>query len=202
MQTLYTIVNKVYFYINGGIVFNISSDDNGDECAKKGVSAITDVNKQVLIPSFTVSKDGNTTKYFLDEFISDGDKYENNKFEKHEHTKVGEKEIGSGKTIQNYYEALCNENYKNAIAYRPSADFDFFNKNKYLLNVPMFMLSSEGYTIAGGVNQIEFTEAKFNETKNEVVQSEAYKAAQNKAKQFNYKVTSTQEQLTVEKITE
>ena len=76
----------------------------------------------------------------------------------------------------------------------------YFNDNKNVFGIPPFMFVNNGYTVSN-VNQIEFTERNFDIWKGEVVQEEAYNAA-NKAKEFDYKVTSKSEDLTVEKTTE
>jgi hypothetical protein len=197
METLKTIIGEVYFYILDGVVFNVLSYSNGDTCVRKGVSAVTDADKEVLVPSFTVKKDRKTTTYYLSNLISDGDKYDGASFTKHP-----DAEIGGGENINTYYNTLCKEQIKNAIKGKPAADFDFFNGNKKLLGIPEFMISgAEGYTVTG-VSQITFTKAEFDKAKKEVAQSEALKAADSKAREFGYKVTLEAEDITVEEISE
>ena len=195
MEALKTNIGEVYFYILDGVVFNVLSYSNGDTCAKKGVSAVTDADKEVLVPSFTVKKDEKTTTYYLSNLISDGDKYAGGSFTKHPDT-----EIGGGENINTYYNTLCKEQIKNTIKGRPAADFDFFNENKNLLGIPEFMISgAEGYTVTG-VSQITFTKAAFNTMKEEVVKSEAWKAGNSRANDFGYKLTTKEENLTVSKL--
>ena len=197
MEALNTNLGEIYFYIKSDVIFDIKPYDNGDSCAKKGVSAVTDGDKEVEVPYFTVKKDEVSTNYFLTNFIADGDSNSNNTFRKHND---GE---GNGKTIYEYYQEECEEAVKNAIKSYPSEDVDFFTSHKDLLGVPLFMLTDEGYTIehGEGLEQIDVA-SNFDGYKEEIVQQEAWNAANLRAKDFGYKVTSEVEDLTVEKITD
>lgn len=201
MESLKTNIGEIYFYIKNGVVFNVLSYNNGvDSCVRKGVSAVTHDDKEVLVPSFTVVKKisnekSATTVYYLSNYISDGDTYASGTFSKDESVKPG-----AGEGINTYYTTLCKEQIKSAIKGRPAADFEFFNKNKNLLGIPEFMISgAEGYKVTG-VSQITFTKADFNTMKEEVVKSEAWKAGNSRANDFGYKLTTEEEDLSVAKL--
>jgi hypothetical protein len=204
MESLKTNIGEIYFYIKNGVVFDIHSYNDGDECARKGVSAVTSQDKEVLVPSFTVTEkisDGDeeektvTTTYFLQNFISDGDTYSNNKFAKDESVNPG-----GGEEISVYYKTLCEEQIKNAIKRKPAADFEFFINHKELLGIPPFMLTNTDVYTVTGVDTITFDENYFNATKESVVKSEAWKAGNSRAKDFGYELTTEEEDLSVAKL--
>lgn len=205
MKALDTTIGTIYFYIKDKIVFDIKGYDNGDACAKKGVSAVTDSDKEVAIPSFTVTPtSGETIKYFLIAYIVDGDMYKDNAFFHHD----AKHEFGGNfdgendyVTVINYYSNECLKAVQETIKNNPKEEYDYFNKNKNIFGIPPFMFANNGYTV-DGVGQIDLTEENFDHWKSQVVQNEAYKSAQAKAKEFDYKVTSKVEGLTVEKTTE
>ena len=191
MINLTTFIGNVYFYIKDGVVFDILAYDNGDSCANKGVSG-TPNNKEIQVPSITVqhsSATESTTLYFLS-LIKDGDKVSDGIFYKHND---GE---SSDMTMSQYYESLCLEEIKKAIAIRPTYEFNDFNENLTILGIPLYMISGQGYTVTG-ITQITFNETNFNNWKKEVVQDQAYTAAQNVANRFGYKVTSAKSSLKV-----
>ena len=192
MINLESNLRTVYFYIEDNVVFNISSSDNGDICAKKGVSG-TPQSNEAKVPYITVTNTETeaVTNYFLTNLISDGDKYTSNKFKKHSHD-------GTEKTIPQYYEQLCEEQLMLDIINNPQKEFDYWKEHKLSLGIPIWMLSGEGYNVTT-VTQITFDETYFNSLKNRVVQQQAYNAAQNRTNDFNYKVTSTKDNLTVAK---
>jgi hypothetical protein len=206
MESLKTNIGEIYFYIKNGVVFDVHSYNDGDECVRKGVSAVTSQDKEVLVPSFTVTEkisDGDeeeeektvTTTYFLQNFISDGDTYSNNKFAKDESVNPG-----GGEEINVYYKTLCEEQIKNAIKGKPAADFEFFNNHKELLGIPPFMLTNTDVYTVTGVDTITFDENYFNTTKESVVKSEAWKAGNSRANDFGYKLTTKAEDLSVSKL--
>ena len=195
MEALNTSLGKIYFYIKDSVIFDIKGYDNGDVCAKKGVPATTTDPKEVKVPSFVV-KDlatSSDTTYFLTNFIADGDSYVNNAFKKHNDT------TADAISIYKYFENRCEETVKAAIKNYPKEELSFFNENKKLIGIPPFMFKNNGYTVSSEITQIDLN-ANFDTWKKEVVQQEAWNAANYRANDFNYEVTSNIDDLTVAKI--
>lgn len=183
MEQPVTTSRCVYYYIKDKVVYKISLYNDGDSCARYGVSSVTDANKECLIPFIKVRKNGDTEDktYYLDCYIEDGDKYDNNKFTKHSDKKNSQGESVNGDEIKTYFENLCKAEIKDAVGKRPKADFQYFNDNKDLLGVPPYMIANNGYTVTG-CNQISFTETDFKKYQkdyfNEWVQKEADELAE------------------------
>ena len=192
MKALVTKIGEIYFYIQNGTIYKISSKNDDEECAKKGVETPT-ANTEVQVPSIVVTKDEKETKYFLVDYITSGDKYDNG-FTKHPHTKPA-----GGQSIAEYYKALCNEEIKKAIENNPTATYKIFENNKSLLGIPLFMIAGEGYTV-DGVDQITFNEEVYNSIKKPIAQKAAWDAADKKAREYGYKVTLPVTGLTITQI--
>lgn len=189
MKALVTKIGEIYFYIQDGTIYKISSKNDDEECAKKGVETPT-ANTEVQVPSIVVTKGEEKTKYFLVDYITNGDKYDNG-FTKHPHTKPA-----GGQSIAEYYKALCNEEIKKAIENNPTATYKIFENNKSLLGIPLFMVAGEGYTV-DGVGQITFNEEVYNSIKKPLAQKAAWDAAEKRAKEYGYEVTLPVEDLTI-----
>jgi hypothetical protein len=182
---------KQYYYVNNGVIFNIKKYNDGDDCAVYAESVSGN------IPSIEVTEkpqEGETStpyKLYLDLYIADGDSYSGNVFKKKIHSDGETSQI----TFQEYYKTLCEkEVYINVLRFFEK-DFDWFNNNLYVLGIPMYMLSGQGYTVTG-ITQISFTASYLSTLKDKIAKDEATKAAKNKAKELGYKVTS---EITVEK---
>ncbi len=204
METLKKTLDDVYFYVYGETVYGVKSyiEDNYNEdsnCILKGVETVTTPEKEAKVPYFVVTEGGTSTTYYLYDFIKNGDVFSqtDQTFYKCPCIKGG----GLTVTIQKWYTALCEEQVKNAIKGRPTADFEFFNKNKELLGVPEFMLNFEGspYTVTG-IEQVPFNVTNFDKIKADVVKSEAWKAINSRAKDFGYELTTEEEDLSVAKL--
>jgi hypothetical protein len=195
MESLKTTIGTIFFYVENGIVFNISTVSDGKTHALKGVSGNLDTEKEALVPSFTVTKNDKTTRYFLTNFIDDGDSYESTVFKKDPHVDGGTVEEEPA-TIPQYYKNLCEIQIKKSILERPTADFDFFDEHKEMLGIPLFMLNGEDYTVSG-VEQITFNESYFDNAKEDVVKSEVWKAGNGRAHNFGYELTTPKENLEV-----
>ena len=191
MKALVTKIGEIYFYIQDGTIYKISSKNDDEECAKKGVETPT-ADTEVQVPSIVVTKDEEETKYFLVDYITSGDKYDNG-FTKHPHT-----EPAGGQSIAEYYKALCEEEIKKAIENNPTASYKLFENNKSLLGIPLFMIAGEGYTV-DGVDQVTFNEEVYNGIKEPLAQKAAWEAANKKANEYGYEVTLEVEDLTIEK---
>lgn len=185
MEALKSTIDITYIYINNNVIFKISPNNNGDPCAKKAVETVKSASTEVAIPYITVNGD----KLFLTNLIEAGDKYVSSIFKKHEDGKY------SGLTLSEYYAKLCEEQIMLAIKSKPTADFNFFDKNKNMLGIPLYMIS--GQATVTGIGQITFNKTYFDNLKNKVVQEEAWNAANNKAREYGYKVTSEVSGLTV-----
>lgn len=191
MKALVTKIGEIYFYIQDGTIYKISSKNDDEECAKKGVETPT-ADTEVQVPSIVVTKDEEETKYFLVDYITSGDKY-NNGFTKHPHTK-----LAGGKSIAEYYKALCEEEIKKAIENNPTASYKLFENNKSLLGIPLFMIAGEGYTV-NGVGQVTFNENVYNSIKKPFAQNAAWEAANKRANEYGYEVTLKVKDLTIKK---
>lgn len=197
MESLKKTLDEIYFYIQNETIWKIASYNADESCAKKGVTAVTDESKEVLVPFIKVTKGGEETTYYLTNFISDGDKYTDGTFYKHE-----DLPIGGGKPISKYYSLLCEEEVKNSVLNNLKLDFDSFNDNKSYLGILEFMISgAKGYTVSG-VDQVTFNETLFNSIKSTEVQSRAWKSANKTAKEYGYKVTLEKTNLTIAKDTD
>jgi hypothetical protein len=192
MKALVTKIGEIYFYIQDGTIYKISSKNDDEGCAKKGVEIVKDANTEVQVPSIAVTKGEEETKYFLVDYITNGDKYDNG-FTKHPHT-----EPAGGQSIAEYYKALCEEEIKKAIENNPTASYKLFENNKSLLGIPLFMIAGEGYTV-DGVDQITFNENVYNTIKKPLAQKAAWEAANKKANEYGYEVTLPVKDLTIKK---
>jgi hypothetical protein len=140
------------------------------------------------------TKGSEETKYFLVDYITDGDTYASNAFAKHAHTTPA-----GGQSIANYYKALCEEEIVKAIANNPSASYSLFENNLSMLGIPLFMIAGAGYTVEG-IDQITFNETTFNATKKNLAQEAAWEAADETARKYGYKVTLPVTGLTITQI--
>jgi hypothetical protein len=220
MEALKSTIDITYIYLNNNVIFKISPNNNGDPCAKKAVETVKSADTEVAIPYITVNGD----KLFLTNLIEAGDKYTaSNGFTKHDDgncsgitlddgndsgiTLDDGNDSGitlddgncSGLTLSGYYTKLCEEQIMFAIKSKPTADFYFFNRNKNMLGIPLYMIN--GQATVTGIDQITFDKTYFDNLKNKVVQEEAWKAANNKAREYGYKVTSEVSGLTVSGLT-
>jgi hypothetical protein len=186
MKQPITISRCVYYYIKDKVVYKISLCDDGDTCARYGVSSVTDTNKECAIPFIKVRKNEATEDeiYYLDCYIEDGDKY-NNKFTKHSDETTEGGESVDGDDIPTYFENLCKAEIKDAVGKRPKADFQYFNDNKDLLGVPPYMIANNGYTVTG-CNQISFTETDFKKYQKEYFNERVQKEADTLAELYDY----------------
>ena len=186
MEALKSTIDITYIYINNNVIFKISPNNDGDPCAKKAVETVKSADTEVAIPYITVNGD----KLFLTNLIEAGDKYTaSNGFTKHDDGKY------SGMTLSKYYAKLCEEQIMFAIKSKPTADFDFFNENKNMLGIPLYMIN--GQATVTSIDQITFNKTYFDNLKNKVVQEEAWNTANNKAREYGYKVTAEVSGLTV-----
>ena len=188
MRNLSDKLLEKYYYISNNTVYDVKYGNKGD-CAKKGVSAITDAQTQVLIPCITVKKGNKTEKLFLDNLIDIGDTYDSStsKFTKNQ-CKY------SGKTLSEFYESECEDVIKEKIESNPSRTYALFNDVKSSLGIPLYMIKGAGYTITGAT-PIEFTEEYFDGLKKDVVEKQMKLVAEAKANEYGYEI----DQLTAKK---
>lgn len=101
-----------------------------------------------------------------------------------------------------YFNELCVEAVKEAVMQNYLYTYEDFLENPKKLGIPLYMISSQGYTLEAGnsgVEQIEFTREFYNSIKEEGVRERCYKAAQDTAKKYGYEFTTDFEDITVEK---
>lgn len=186
-----------YYFIKDNVVFNISKENpNDDSCAQ----LMGGEDGEQKLPYLDVKKDGenDATRYYLDLYIQDGDKYNDTGFTKTGHDNQAQE---SGITYTDYFLYLCDKEIKQAILNNKYANFDDFKSRTYLLNVPAYAIKDNGYTVSdknGDVNLINFNSEYFAQKKKEAVMEVALKAAKDTAKPYGYKVTNTS--LTLEEI--
>lgn len=180
MRTLNETVLARYFHFKDNVLYNIDYTIGCD--GKLGVSSVTEATKEVLIPSFTA--DDKT--YYLDVLLKDGDKLEGDVL-KHANCD------GSLITLAEYYRNLCIEEIDNEIRRNPQATFELYNNVPSSLGIPLYML--KGHGSVSGIEQINFTEAFFDEHKKDVVKKECLKVAEAKANEYSYAINT----LTVKK---
>lgn len=194
MKNLFTEKIKQYYFVKDGIIFDISySNNSGDECAKAW--------KDVTLPSISVKEnvESESTIYYLDSYINDGDKYANNKFSKviHKGDPIysGEEKISS---FTEYYKALCEkEIIKTVQNHFDIKTEEIINKKGSFFPIPSWMIKNNGYTITPDI-QIDITTDYINNLRKKIVQDEAYKAMTNIADFYGYTVTEPAEPTDIE----
>jgi len=133
-----------------GVIYLIDGSIGCD--GKLGVSSVTESDKEVLIPSFTA--DGKT--YYLDVLLGIGDKLDGDTL-KHSNCD------GTLTTLPEYYRSICIDEIDNEIRRNPQATFELYNNVPSSLGIPLYML--KGHGSVSGIEQINFTEAFFDEHK-------------------------------------
>ena len=180
MEALNSSVKGKVAYVKNDVIFSVKNYNDGDSCAVK----MTEDN----VPFITV--DGK--KLYFENYIKVGDTYSNGKFKKVIHSSEKESE----KTFQVYYKGLCEEEIAKSIINQYYRDYEDFSKNLGFLGVPSYMFK-QSEVKAEGVELINFTEAYYDEVKQNEVEKLALQAAKDKAKKYGYKVLN--DGLTVEK---
>ena len=178
-------INQCYF-VKDNVIFEIHSGSSSSDPCAKCADSIKD-----NLPSFIVKDSaGKENTMYLDIYIEDGDKYVSNTFKKTIHSET-EKEM----TFQEYFKELCEKEIYNGVLSHFDKNFTWFNKHLNALGIPLYMIAGNGYTVTG-VEQITFNSSYLTTLKNKIVKDEVKKAADSKADEFGYKVTS---EITVQK---
>lgn len=181
MKALNQTVLPLYYHFKDGVIYLIDGSIGCD--GKLGVSSVTESDKEVLIPSFTA--DGKT--YYLDVLLGIGDKLDGDTL-KHSNCD------GTLTTLPEYYRSICIDEIDNEIRRNPQATFELYNNVPSSLRIPLYML--KGHGTVSGIEQINFTEAFFDERKKDVVKNECLKVAEVKANEYSYAINT----LTVDKL--
>jgi hypothetical protein len=187
MKSLNTSIGEKYAYVKNGVIFKVANYDDGDSCA---IQITTD-----NCPSFSATLNGNTKTYYLDNYIEVGDIYEEGSFKKTIHE--GDASAETNMTLQEFYVKECNDTIGEAIIKQYTMDYNAFINNLSALGVPDFMVKQGGYTTEG-IDQIDFTEDYYNESKLNEVKKLAWKAASDVANKYNYELVTTVEQLEIQ----
>lgn len=203
MITLKNESTKQYYFVKDNVIFNISStNSSGDKCAHEVGGGVNDES----LPSINVkliqgTKVKSDDDYYLDVLISDGDKCkemvgdEIKSFEKTDH------KTESGITFCEYYISLCEEQIKETIINNKNKDYSYYSEHLNELGIPewMFKNSNESdtyYKVSSSetseeIEGIDFTEELYDSLKEKGVIELSLKAANDKAKTFNYIVKNT-----------
>ena len=183
MRNLNNSVAEKYAYVKNGVIFKVTNYDNGDSCAVK----IFDEN----CPSITV----NGKRLYLDNYIEVGDIYENGSFMKtvHDEEASGEEQV----TFQEFYKKECEDTIGNALVAQYTKTYDDFLNDLSQLGVPTFMFEQSSDSVEG-IEQIDFTEVYYNDSKENEVEKLALQAASDTAFKYGYKLLTTS--LDLEKI--
>lgn len=158
-----------YAYVENEVIYDISYTNNGSKCAVEVSSG--------NCPYITVDDN----KLYFNQYISDGDKYNDSIFKKTVH---GKDECVE-KTFQEYYHDLAVDNLKSLIL-----TYWNFSKDDFLVKIaekklfPMYMICGATESVVSGVQQIELTDETFTEWKEEMIADEARKAAEAKASSY------------------
>jgi hypothetical protein len=132
----------------------------------------------------------------LDVLLEDGDYFTGEYFIKREHAKKSQDERNI--SLTEWYKIICEEQIKNKIKSNPNYTFEYFNKNKSLLNIPIWMFENQGYEVVQQMNdesyefnniQIDFTEEYFNQKKEEAVKELIYSKGESIANSYGFKLT-------------
>lgn len=177
-----------WYYIKDNVIFNISSESNGDICAKHSEDIKSNI-PSIVVKDTSITTAGYTgDTLYLDVYIEDGDKYVSSTFKKVIHsddTTTAE----TDKTFQEYYESLCDDEIKKNVLLYFDKDYTWLNKNIGVLGVPLYVFEGKGYKVTG-ITQINFTSEYLSDLKDEIALEEVTKAAKGKADNLGYSVTS------------
>ena len=187
MKSLNTSIGEKYAYVKNGVIFKVANYDDGDSCAIQ----ITTAN----CPSFSATLNGNTKKYYLDNYIEVGDIYEEGIFKKTVHE--GDASAETNVTLQKFYEKECNDTIGEAIIKQYTMDYNAFKDNLSALGVPVFMVKQGGYTTEE-IDQIDFNEGYYKTSKLNEVKKLAWKAASDVANKYNYVLVTLAKDLVIQ----
>lgn len=173
-------INQCYF-VKDNVIFEIHSGSSSSDPCAKCADSIKDNLPSIKVKNNSTSKEDTL---YLDIYIKDGDKYASDTFKKTIHSAT-ETEM----TFQEYFKKLCEDEIYNGVLRHFDKDLAWFNKHLNALGVPLYMISGQGYTVTG-VDQITFNAKYLSDLKDKIVKDEVKKAADSKADEFGYKVTS------------
>lgn len=190
-------VSERYAFVKNGVIFKFAAyNKDNDKCAVK-------IDKESS-PYFTVqekTKENNEdktkeVKLYLDSYLVVGDLYASGTFKKVIHGEEDEE-----KTLPEYFEYLCEKQLEESIFEKYDKDYEAFLKSYD--DVPDYMVkqtTSTGYGITAvtGIEQINLTEEKFNEIKENKVKEAVLNSANSTAKIYGYKATD----VTIEKLSD
>ena len=198
MDTLSTSYIRQFYYVSDtGTIFDIKGyGRDGDVCV---IDSATIKDK---IPYIQVQKGTDATtkkKYFLDNYIEDGDTYNmkegdqqtpNGMFKKkiHAKTSANEKYV----SFPAYYKQLCEKQVKKAVLSNFDRNSKWFMDNLEMLGIPQYMISGAGYSITAStaISQIDvlINDTKLTAYKKTVAEEEVTNAAKVMAESLGYEL--------------
>lgn len=178
-------VSNNFVYVKNKVIFNILDKDNGDSCAMElSESNVPHINVKIDEAS---EEESGTNKYF-DSLIELGDIYSGTSFYKTVHNQNKNEE--KTQTFQKYYYDACIEEIASLIIkINASSNEEFKRYLKGNWNFPVYMVSGMGYVVEG-IDQINLTDAKYKELKENKLKELALNAASNLLNSYNYEIAS------------
>ena len=127
---------------------------------------------------------GGNRKYFTT--MECGDTYKSGVFKKTIHGEESETE----KTFQEYYHGLCEEELASMILLYPKQTLENFKEKLKRSSFPLYMIKGMTDKTVEGVEQIDLTESKYNQLKEEEIKRRAFDSANYEASRYGYTVTT------------
>ena len=171
-------VTKKYLYVKNGVIFKILQRDNGDKCAME----LNETNA----PYITVNE---VKKYF--DTMEVGDVYIDDVFKKTIHGESNEVEM----TFSEYYYDSCEKELASLILTNVYLSVEQFKGRLKKSNFPLYMIEGMEYEDGKvyeveGVPQIELTEEKYNQLKEDEIKKRVMDVAMRVADEYGYMVTT------------
>jgi hypothetical protein len=178
-----TVSDNKFVYIKNNVIFNILDKDNGDSCSMKLSTS--------NVPYITVKEDETEyeTKKYFDSLIEVGDTYSDAIFYKTVHSNNKNEE--KSQKFQNYYHDVFEEELKSLIAnLNFSTNEEFKNYISGSMDFPIYMIKGMGYSIVEENVQINLTDAKYKELKENKLKELALNTASSLLNSYGYEITS------------
>lgn len=182
--------DRIYF-VNNQVIYDIKPYFITTDEHAVHIGGGTNENK---IDKLYISKGSNKYVYCLDMLIEDGDKYNGTTFTKTDHKFLPEREMA----LADYYIEICKYEMSMSLANNHWMSYDLFKQNISKLNIPLFMIQGEGYTVKVGkaessatnLTLINFTKALYDELKDKGIKENIFMTADQTARRYGYVVNT------------
>jgi len=180
-------LNQVY-YVKSNIIYKITSPTVKDNSCPDGGGVNSENVPYITVKWGDLSEGGKTeeTNYFLDSLIEVGDEYKNSAFTP--------SRCDSGiTTYYELYKQLCENQIENVIMKYPYMSIDMIKEKLPSFGVPKWMLKDGGYEISNIEEdiQIDFDGELYDDLKENGIEAEIKKQAENIGTKYGKNVTIT-----------